>query len=330
MTQNDFDKTDARLLDLLQREFPLVSRPFEALADKLGITEREVMDRVLRLKSEGLIRQISAIFDSTALGYSSELVAFRVDPDALDTVASEVSAHSGVSHCYSRDAELNLWFTITVGPEADLSAEFRRLSQIPGVISSLRLPQKRLFKIGVYLNVTGESPSDATVTQNEPQPHSKPATLDSRFRPHVRVLQKNLPISGTPFADLATESAMSESELLSAAQQLLADRTMRRYAAVLRHVTAGFEVNAMVCWQAAPQEIENAGQTLAQHPSVSHCYERATSPEWLWPLYTMIHCRTEAELDQVLVELTSASGLSRYRVLRTLREYKKSRVTYFE
>lgn len=322
---------DARLLELLQREFPLVARPFEEIGIRLGISESEVIERVSKLKSDSVIRQISAIFDSAALGYSSELVAFKVEPTALEAVAAVVSVHKGVSHCYSRDADYNLWFTITIGPEMDLSEEISRLADTPGVASYLRLPQKRLFKIGVFLDVTGEDASkrDAT-SQNPPEISRNLGHLDPKFRPFVRVLQQNLPISQTPFSDLAAPANMTEADLLAAARQLLADGTMRRFAAVLRHVTAGFKVNAMVCWAATEDKIEEAGAKLAEHPSVSHCYERAISPHWPWPLYTMIHCRTESELAQVISELKSASGLTEYRVLRTLKEFKKSRVIYFE
>lgn len=327
----NLDTTDARLLDLLQSEFPLVPRPFDALGEKLGIRGDEVTGRIIRLKADGIIRQISAIFDSAALGYSSELVAFRTEPGSIDDVAMAVSAHKGVSHCYSRDAEYNLWFTITVGPEQDLTEAIERLAAKPGVHGFIRLPQTRRFKIGVFLGMAGENEARRDETaQNGHRTMQDRGSLDPRFEPYVRVLQQDLPISPTPFSDLADRADLTESELLSAAQELISIGAMRRFAAVLKHVSAGFKTNAMVCWAAAESEIERAGSELAKHSSVSHCYQRATSPDWPWPLYTMIHCRTESELEQVIDELRSASGLSEYRVLRTVKEYKKARVTYFD
>ena len=332
MTANQtFDPTDAALLELLQGSFPLVARPFDALGETLGIDASEVTSRISRLKERSVIRQISAIFDSAALGYSSELVAFRTEAASLDDVAASVCANKGVSHCYSRDAEYNLWFTITCGPDSDLNAEVKALSQVPGVLDFARLPQKRLFKIGVLLGVTGENrPKLDFASQNRSKIARKTEPLDPKFRPFVRVLQRDLPISRNPFSDLATPEGMTEHELLSAAEELLRAGTMRRYAAVLRHVAAGFTTNAMICWSAEPESIEHAGVKLAEHPAVSHCYEREVTSEWLWPLYTMVHCRNESKLHQVLSELKTASALTEYRVLRTVREYKKSRVIYFE
>lgn len=326
-----FDDIDGQLLELIQRGFSLVSRPFDAIGDKLGISGSEVMERVSKLKRDGIIRQISAIFDSAALGYQSELVAFKTEPASLESIALVVSLHKGVSHCYSRDADYNLWFTITVGPGEDMSGAIEMLSKTSDVMGFIRLPQKRLFKIGVFLDVTGRNASKLDLTgQNPPESARNLVPLDPEFRPYVRVLQKTLPITPTPFFDLAEAANMTESELLSAAKELLSNAIMRRFAAVLKHVIAGFKVNAMICWSAPQNEIEKAGSELAKHPSVSHCYERSISHDWPWPLYTMVHCRTEAELDQVISELKAASSLTEYRVLKTLKEFKKSRVTYFD
>src|SRR5436190_22604720 len=96
------DQTNAKLLDLLQAEFPLVERPFAAIADRLNTTEDDVIARVTALKNKttGVIRQISAIFDSRALGYESSLVAAKIDPSKRDNAAAIISAHPGVSHNY--------------------------------------------------------------------------------------------------------------------------------------------------------------------------------------------------------------------------------------
>lgn len=328
---SNLDHVDRKLLELLQSEFPIVPRPFDAIGDTLGIGAAEVLERTSKLKRGGIIRQISAIFDSAALGYRSELVAVQVEPAALDSVAEIISHHKGVSHCYSRDADYNLWFTVTVAPEEDLAVAIETLSRDTGAAHFLRLPQTRQFKIGVFLDVTGGG-----ALPNAPKP--APAnSLDPVLRPFVRVLQRDLPLTSTPFKDLASASGLTEPALLTAAKQLLDTGIMRRFAAVLRHVKAGFKVNAMVCWQVPESDLETAGLALARHPSVSHCYQRAISPDWPWPLYTMVHCRTQPELDHVISELKSSLSAAvstpdklDYRVLRTLKEYKKSRVTYFD
>jgi len=339
MPEREFDSTDSRLLGILQREFPLVARPFDAIADALGITAAEVVDRISRLKRESIIRQISAIFDSAALGYVSTLVAFKVDPAALDAVGESVSRHAGVSHCYSRDADYNLWFTLTLPPGSDLQSEVATLAGRDGVHSYLILPATRVYKIGVFLDVAREVPSPRRPAAHWRRPSTSHPAASNSFegrpitdldRAAVRVLQRDLPIVEQPFAELAHEAGVSETELLDRAASLLESGVMRRYAAVLRHQRAGFLANAMVCWQVESERIDAAGEALAAHPAVSHCYQRPASPDWPYPLYTMVHCRDEAELERTISELAASANLTTFRVLRSAKEYKKSRVTYFE
>jgi DNA-binding Lrp family transcriptional regulator len=122
---------------------------------------------------------------------------------------------------------------------------------------------------------------------------------------------------------------MTECDLLDRAQAFLSSSVMRRFAAVLKHTRAGYRSNAMVCWRVEDDRIDEIGARFASHPAVSHCYRRPTSPDWPYPLYTMVHCRSAGELDRTIQELADLSGLHDYLVLRSLREYKKTRVRYF-
>ncbi len=332
MASSAFDQTDAKLLDLIQREFPLVARPFDVLAERLGVTPSEVIERLTRLKSDRVIRQISAIFDSARLGYSSALAAFRVRPDVLDQVAERVSLHRGVSHCYSRDAEFNLWFTITLPPEKDLAHEVDELARIVGVEAHLALPALRIFKIGVFFEMDRDSVDRESTRerQHQMEPSSDMPVLSRTDRAAVRALQKDIPLVVRPFAELAAGVEMTEDDLLARAKRFLETGAMRRFAAVLRHRSAGYTSNAMVCWKADGVQIETAGAVFAAHPSVSHCYERPVDPDWPYALYTMVHARSDGELEHVVSRLATSSQLSDYRVLRSIREYKKSRVVYFD
>lgn len=332
MTGSTFDDMDARILDLIQREFPLVGRPFDVMAARLGVTSVEVMERIARLKSERVIRQISAIFDSAALGYSGALAAFRVRPELVDQVAEKAALHKGVSHCYSRDADFNLWFTITLAPKQNPTHEVEALSRVEGVEAHVVLPALRVFKIGVFFDVGGGDDGLKHTEERKREASSgedRPSLTEDDIKA-VRALQKDLPIVDRPFSELAAGVGMSEDELLSRAARLLETRAMRRYAAVLRHQHAGYRSNAMVCWRAEAQEIERVGDIFASHPSVSHCYERAVCPDWPYPLYTMVHSRDDDELKRTIAELAESSGLSDFRVLRSVKEYKKSRVIYFD
>lgn len=318
------DPIDSRLLDMVQKAFPLSRRPFEEIGRQLGIPAGDALARVARLKSEGIIRQISAIFDSSMLGYRGALVAFEVEADRLDDVARAVAEHPGVSHCYSRDASYNLWFTITLPPRSDLETEVSALARCEGVTSSMVLPALKVFKIGVFLSMAGEA---------EPPPVGStrglsPSHLTDEDWVAIRILQQDLPLVHEPFAQLAGEAGMPEERLIGLAERFAREGVMRRFAAVLRHRRAGYRANAMVCWQVDPDAAAEVGERLAAHPSVSHCYQRAVYPGWPFPLYTMVHRRTEPELLATIHELARLSGNLPHFVLRTVKEYKKTRVIY--
>jgi len=328
-----FDETDRLILDAVQRRFPLVRRPFEVLAGRIGTTEDDLLRRLSRLKSDGVIREISGVFDSGRLGYHSALVTVSVRPEDLDAVAAAVSAHPGVSHNYERNHRFNLWFTLTLPRDRSIESEAGRLLGHPGVENFLVLPAVRRFKISVVFDLgTGEG---AEVAEKAAEPERKTPAPLLEPAPHeiaaVRALQCDLPLESRPFAPLAAAFSMGEDELLDRAERFLSLGVMRRYGAVLRHRRAGWSANAMACWVIPDDRIEEAGRLASRERAVSHCYERkAFPPLWPYNLMTMIHGRSEEEVGAVVERLRAALTPSDFAVLATLREFKKERIRYFE
>src|ERR1700742_3023969 len=115
--------TDKRLLNLMQGQFPIAARPYQHVAAEAGITEEETLVTVSRLLEQRIIRQVTPIFDTRALGYSSMLVAAKVDPDNPWRAANIIHAHPGVSHNYLRNHEFNIWFTIATEPDSTLGLQ---------------------------------------------------------------------------------------------------------------------------------------------------------------------------------------------------------------
>ena len=72
------DDTDRKVLNRIQSNFPITPRPFLTIADDLGLTENDVLDRVERLRKNGIIRRIGGNFVPEKLGYVSTLCAAKV------------------------------------------------------------------------------------------------------------------------------------------------------------------------------------------------------------------------------------------------------------
>src|ERR1019366_1510310 len=117
------DDVDRKLLNLMQGSFPIAPRPYLRVAELGGVSESEVMSRVQRLLDKRIIRQVTPIFDTRALGYSSMLVAAKVDPEHPHRAAQIINEHPGVSHNYLRNHEFNLWFTIATEPDSKLGLD---------------------------------------------------------------------------------------------------------------------------------------------------------------------------------------------------------------
>lgn len=142
------DQTDKRILDVIQSDFPLESRPYAVIGEKCGITEAEALARVRAMKERRLIRRMGANFQSAKLGFRSTLCAAKVPDDAMDGFVAEVNRHVGVTHNYLRDHEYNIWFTC-IGPSWDsVCATLAEITEKTG-IPILNLPATKLFKIKV-------------------------------------------------------------------------------------------------------------------------------------------------------------------------------------
>lgn len=324
----DLDATDRKLLNLLQSSFPLTPAPFASLAETLGVREEEVLERAGRLRRAGVIRRLSAIFDLDRLGYKSSLVAMAVDAARLDDAAAVVSAHPGVSHNYARDHRFNLWFVLAIPRERDFEATVARMREAAGASRAILLPALRQYKLDVRYDMEegiGGSNGEPAGMGEGPGRDLTREEIDL-----VRVLQRDLPIAPRPFAEGAHALRVSEDELLVRAREMLDERIMRRFAAVLRHREAGFRANGMACWVAPEDRIDEVGEELAASPQVSHCYRRpAYPPDWPYALFSMVHARSRSQCEAVVAGLSRQTGISDYTVLYSTREYKKERVQYF-
>lgn len=326
------DDADRHLLNLIQSDFPLTSRPYAALGLSLGMGEQEVMDRLARLRAKRIVRQISAIFDTRSLGYKSTLVAMQVDPARIGRAAKIINEHPGVSHNYERNHAFNLWFTIAVPPTSSLEATVDRLHHLAGATSTRMLFTKRLFKIGVNLDMTGERPIDAIAEpqyDEDDRARSTAYSLTSDDIAVIREVQQDLPVEPAPFAPMAARLGISEDHLFQACARLKEYGFMRRYAAILYHRKAGFTANAMGVWAVPEERVAEIGPRVASFAAVSHCYQRPTYPDWPYSIFSMVHGRSQEECEDILRAISRATGITDYLALYSTREYKKVRLLYF-
>lgn len=155
MTQPEplIDDNDKVILNRIQSDFPIVSRPYLAVADELGLTEKQILERVCRLKEMGIIRRIGGNFVPHKLGYVSTLCAARVPKEKIEHFAEIVNRYPGVTHNYRRDHSFNIWFTFIAPSMEEIDKNLKEISQETGIIEILNLPATRVFKIRAQFDV---------------------------------------------------------------------------------------------------------------------------------------------------------------------------------
>ena len=329
----NLDDLDRRLLDRIQRNFPIEPRPFEVLAHELGTDEATVIDRVCELQSGGVVRQIGPVFDLHRLGYSSTLCAAKVDVDAVDAVADHINAYPEVTHNYLRDAQFNMWFTLVAPSQERIEVILEEIRHVAGIYEVISLPADRTFKIDVHFTTANQDPNSnplpsksSQMSQSSQMSHTAFTASDIAL---IRVLQAPLPIAERPYLEIARQTGMSEDEVIARVRGWLDSGVIRRFGARVKHHAIGYTANGMCVLDVPPEKVETAGRYIASLPQVSHCYTRPRLPQWPYNLYAMIHSTKEEDVRAVAATITAHLNITDYNVLFSTRELKKFTPIYF-
>ena len=326
------DDLDKRLLNLMQGQFPIALRPYQHVAAQAQISEREAMAHVQRLLDERIVRQVTPIFDTRALGYSSMLVAAKVDPEHPWRAANVINEHPGVSHNYLRNHEFNIWFTIATEPDSGLGLDgtLEVLGRLAGAESIRQLPTLKLFKIRMDLEMEGDTGALASAAAEVAEPvELDPQPYDELDVAVIRALQGDMAVVPEPYAAAAAEVGLGQQRFLDHLVGMQERGLLRRVAAILYHRRAGFSANGMGVWKVPDERIAEVGCRMAAVRGISHCYQRPTYEDWPYSVFTMAHGRSKDECDAVLDAIAEMTGIEERATLYSSTEFKKIRLLYF-
>jgi DNA-binding Lrp family transcriptional regulator len=289
------------------------------------------MARVQHLLDQRIIRQVTPIFDTRALGYSSMLVAAKVDPDNPHRAAGVINAHPGVSHNYLRNHEFNLWFTIATEPDSQLGLDgtLDALAEEAGAESVRQLPTLKLFKIRMDLEMEGTTEDLARAAVAADPVELDPQPYDDFDVAVIRALQGDMPVVSEPYAPAAQELGITQTRFLDHLAGMQERGLLRRVAAILYHRRAGFSANGMGVWKVPEEQILAIGRQMAAVRGISHCYQRPTYEDWPYSVFTMAHGRSKEECDAILDAIAEMTGIEERATLYSSTEFKKIRLLYF-
>jgi heme b synthase len=332
-TAGQLDDQDKALMSVIQANFPVDRRPFERLGAYLNDEAEDLERRVRKMREEGIIRRLGAVFDSRNLGYVSTLVACRIEPDRLAEVAAEVTKLSGVTHNYRREHSYNLWFTLTCESQERLEETLEDLRERIGTRELHSLPALKVFKIRVNFQFAAASDAvDAAVNHDRAfkPPHKEPIKpLSDEQKQLVRLLQESLPDSHKPFDEIADQLGWSVGRVLEQIEDWLAGGVIRRLGAVVRHQRLGFRANGMAVLDVPEDREDEIGALLSKRPEISHCYCRPRLPDFPYGLFAMVHGQDEQGVRDLVATLADELEIDNFDVLFSKTEYKKVSMKYF-
>jgi DNA-binding Lrp family transcriptional regulator len=146
------DALDRRIVNELQKGFPLEPRPFAAAARAIGMAEDDLIARLERLLDDGVLTRFGPLYNVERLGGAVTLAAMRVPEDVFEDVAERVNAYPEVAHNYARDHAFNMWFVIAAETQARIDQVLAAIGEETG-LRVYDMPKTQEFFVELRLAV---------------------------------------------------------------------------------------------------------------------------------------------------------------------------------
>ena len=328
------DKLDKELLQQLQDNFPVEKRPWTDLGQMLGISEDEVLSRILRLSSDGVIRKLRTILDAKKLNTcSSTLMAMKVPEAKMEGVVNVVNEYMSVTHNYRREHDYNLWFTVTTCGSKDLGSTVAEIIRRTGIPEQdiLDLPTTAVFKIDVRFKFTngGLKAMNGNSNNGNTNGNSNMNNADAINKAIIRTTQEKIPLVDEPFAEIANEMGISQDEVIARLNELISVGVIKRLGISVNQRKIGIVANAVVAWKVPQEQVKRVGTMLSAYREITHCYERVTVPgKWECNLFTVIHSYNRESVEENARMMSEAVGISDYLVMFSNEQFKRTSVMH--
>jgi DNA-binding Lrp family transcriptional regulator len=265
------------------------------------VTGEELLERVQRLDDDGVLTRFGALINAQEIGGAATLVAMHAPEERFEEVADQVNAHREVAHNYEREhPHLNMWFVVSV---ADPDAVDRVLADIEAETGqeTYNLPKREEFRVEAKFLLDGPIP-DGDLDCSDLGPAVEPVerdTLTPEERDLIVEVQGGLPVTATPYADVAEELGVDTEWVTSTIKRFNEEGKVRRVGVIPNHYSLGYTENGMTVWNVPDDLVSEVGPEVASLDFVTHCYRRPRH-EGVWPynFFAMTHGRSEEESQQ--------------------------------
>jgi DNA-binding Lrp family transcriptional regulator len=306
MAEPDLTDLERAVINAFQGGFPVVERPFEPAAAALrqrgvDVSAGRLLETVTSMDESGVLSRFGPLVNAEAIGGTATLVAMHAPPDRFDEIADTVNDHREVAHNYEREhPHLNMWFVLSVADADRVEGVLESIEQETGQ-ETYNLPKQREFRVEAKFLVDGparEDPVDLSDLGPSPDPIDRD-TITPAERDLIVAVQDGLPLTLTPYADVATALDRDVHWVVDTLRRFEAEGKIRRIGVVPNHYSLGYTENGMTVWDVPDNRIEEVGTAVASLEFVTHCYERPRH-EGVWPynFFAMTHGRSPEESQQ--------------------------------
>lgn len=145
------DEVDRRLINALQGGFPLVAEPYRQVADSLGVSEAELLQRLDSLLERRVLTRFGPMFQIERAGGAFVLAALRVPEADFERVTAQVNAFPEVAHNYRREHELNMWFVLATATPQGIAETIAAIEAATG-LPVFAFPKEREYFVEMKLH----------------------------------------------------------------------------------------------------------------------------------------------------------------------------------
>jgi DNA-binding Lrp family transcriptional regulator len=307
----DLSTLDRAVVNAFQGGFPVTTDPWEPAAAALSergveTTATELLDAVQDLDERGVLSRFGALVNAEEIGGTATLVATHAPEDEFEEHVELINDHHEVAHNYEREhPHLNVWFVLSVADEERVPEVLAEIEEETGQ-ETYNMPKQEEFHVGAKFLLDGPIP-DGDLDCSDAGPDVEPTdsqSLTPRERDLVVEIQGGLPITETPYADVADAIDQPIDWVVETIKRFDQEEKVRRVGVIPNHYALGYTENGMTVWDVPDDVLREVGPEIASLEFVTHCYHRPRHEEvWPYNFFAMTHGRSEAESDERVREV---------------------------
>ena len=311
------------IINAFQGGFPVVAAPFESAAAAMrdhgvDVTGEDLLETIRDLDQRGVLSRFGALINAQEIGGAATLVAMHAPEDRFDQIVEQVNDHAEVAHNYEREhPHLNVWFVLSVAREDRIPAVLAEIEAETGQ-ETYNLPKQREFRVEATFPLDGPLAEGLDLSHLGPGSDAARGSADQWSGPEadrsddgprrtltpaerdlVLEIQDGLPLTETPYADVAAAIDRDPAWVRETIARFDREGKIRRIGVVPNHYALGYTENGMTVWDVPDDVVPEVGPAVASLPFVTHCYERPRhGGVWPYNVFAMTHGRSEEESDR--------------------------------